>query len=89
MKAPTVNNNGTAVRDLLKQHENVLHKLSELMSALEEATPHGRDFIGAEDNYAENRKEAEDLYRLLSLKKQAYTEVYFQLYDIAEARNEV
>lgn len=42
---PTINLNGTSYDELVLQQENVIEKINQAIAAMEEAAPHGRDYI--------------------------------------------
>lgn len=43
---PVLNLNGTSYDELVRQQEEVIAKINAAIEAMDNATPHGRDFIG-------------------------------------------
>lgn len=50
MMKPTIHTNGTARADLIVQYEEVYRAASELLEALSQACPNGRDYYPQGDN---------------------------------------
>ena len=44
MKKPTIHSNGTSAKDLTSNFCNIYEQVDELMKALREGMPHGRDY---------------------------------------------
>lgn len=59
---PVINLNGTSYEELVRQQEDVIEKINAAIAAMEEALPHGRDYVlnthaTSQDIAAEARKE--------------------------------
>ena len=55
---PVINSNGTSVDELLSRQRDVIDALHEVMDALNEATPHGRDYQTLEPSVGRDARRA-------------------------------
>lgn len=62
---PSININGTSREELVNTRRNVLDKIDELMKAIQETKPHGRDYIGKDHQYSLDRKLYADRFAML------------------------
>lgn len=58
---PIINLNGTAAEELIRQNQEAAEAVNAAYDKLQQAAPHGRDFIGKD--CAENYKLADTLHR--------------------------
>ena len=55
MIRPILNNNGTDAFDLIDARRNAMDLINELIEALKQVTPNGRDYIGDTDRLTADR----------------------------------
>tara|TARA_R110002126_G_C10387373_1_gene494717 strand:+ start:699 stop:968 length:270 start_codon:yes stop_codon:yes gene_type:complete len=55
MIRPIINNNGTDALDLIDGRRNAMDLIDEVIDALKQLTPHGRDYLGQYDLLAADR----------------------------------
>ena len=55
MIRPILNNNGTDAFDLIDARRNAMDLINELIEALKQVTPNGRDYIGDRDRLTADR----------------------------------
>ena len=55
MIRPILNNNGTDAFDLIDARRNAMDLINELIDALKQVTPNGRDYIGDTDRLTADR----------------------------------
>jgi hypothetical protein len=55
MIRPILNNNGTDAFDLIDARRNAMDLINELIEALKQVTPNGRDYIGDTERLAADR----------------------------------
>lgn len=48
---PIINLNGTAAAELIRQHQEAAEAVNAAYDKLQQAAPHGRDYIGKDSNY--------------------------------------
>ncbi len=55
MIRPTLNNNGTNAFDLIQPRRDAMGLINELIDALKQVTPNGRDYICERDRFIDDR----------------------------------
>jgi hypothetical protein len=56
MIRPIINNNGTDALDLIDGRRNAMDLINELIEALKQVTPNGRDYLGDRDRLIADRE---------------------------------